>query len=73
MRVVELEGTAAARPIVRPQREVQQFMRQHEDEIVVVELLRECGIDDQTSRRENAHGRHAIVERHPHGGGEAER
>jgi hypothetical protein len=43
-------------------------VRQHEDQLVVVELRREGGVDDQPARREDAHRRHAIVERDPDGG-----
>ncbi len=69
VRVVELEMPTAPRTIVRPKRQVQQLVRQHEHQFVFLELLREGRIDDDTPRGKHAHRRHAVVERHACFGG----
>jgi hypothetical protein len=48
---------------VRAEREVQQLVREHEDELVRPSAGRERRVDDQAAGGEDAHRRHAIVER----------
>ena len=71
VRVVELELARALGAVVRAQREMQQLVRQHEHQLVVVEPRGEVRVGDQPAGREHAHGRHAIVERDAHRGGQS--
>jgi hypothetical protein len=66
VRVIELEVLAATRALVRPERQVQQFVREDEDQVVVVELFRKRRIGDQPPRGKHPHRRHAWVERDAH-------
>ena len=67
MRVIELQMMAAARAIVRPQGQMQELVREDEDQLIVSELLREFRIDDQPPGGEHAHRRHARIERDSNG------
>ena len=69
MGVVELEPAAAFGAVVGAQGKVQQLVRKNEDQIVVVEPRGKGRIGNQSPGREDAHGRHAIVERDAHRGG----
>ena len=70
VRVVELEPADALGAVVGAQRKVQELVRQHEDQLVVVEPRGEGRIGDQTAGREHAHGRHALVDVDAHRGRE---
>ena len=71
VRVVELHAVAAARAVVRAQRKVQHFMRQHEHQLVVFQLGNKRRIRHHAPGGKHAHRRHACIDVHARGGHQA--
>ena len=60
--VIELEPAAAARAVMRAKRQMQELMRQHEHQFIVLQARGKARIYEQSAGREYPHRRNAPVE-----------